>query len=123
MDAITPLFFELTALDFLVLLVIGVAWSSVVWVLTEWFKGWVGLERPYGRAVLLGPIAFSALVAIPAFPIVLLGVGQPATHSPELAALSLAVGAVGGIGSKIAHDRARGLMDAALERVTKTIRG
>jgi len=74
------------------------------------------------------PIFFEAtpvdmLVLLTIFPVALDGVGIAPGDGIGLRAFSFGVGAVGGFGSKIAHDYAHRLMQATLGRLISLIGG
>jgi len=122
-----PVFYEATPIDIAVLLVIGIAWSATVWFVTESTKTRLRLSKPYDQITRIAlawlPVICSSALAIVAFPVALHGVGVASEESTPFALFSALVGAVGGFGSKIAHDYARRLMLATLGRLISLIGG
>lgn len=116
-----PLFFELSAVDGLVLTVIGICWSGSVWLVFEWVKKLLRLAKPWPHWLVWAPIVYSSLATVPLLPVALVGVGQQVEPSPSMAATSMLVGAVGGIGAKVGHDLARGLLEAVFGRLISII--
>jgi hypothetical protein len=122
-----PLFYQLDAVDLLVVLCIGILWSGAVWTVTEAIKERLAIPKPYPahyRSLLSWvPIVVSGIGAVFAFPLTMQGVGQPMQTSVDTTVAAFCVGVVGGFGSKAAHELAHGLMRAAYDRATRLIRG
>lgn len=120
-------FFKLTPVDLLVLMCIGVGWSATIWLVVEGIKARLRWQKPYTRkqfyALSWLPVLTSGLLASYAFPLSLVGVGQPVDPSAAMAGCGFIVGVVGGLGAKLGHDVAGEILSAAFSRLIQLIGG
>lgn len=121
-----PVFFTATTLDLLILLIIGIFWSAGVWILTEGLKRRIGLSSSvvYQRRIMVwSPLLVSGLLALAGFPVALAGVGVEVVNDWRLFGFSFLIGIVGGMGAKVAHDRASQILETTFGRVLRIIGG
>ena len=114
----TTVFFDATVLDVIVLGIIGVLVSACIWAAVQALReklGWTSPLSPRQKLVVTwGPLILGVLAGLGLFPLALAGVGAgwPAELESELRGVSVIAGGVGGVGARIAHDRARELLEA-----------
>lgn len=121
------LFYDLSAIDAVILLVIAVGWSALIWASVEGIKSRLHMVKPYTAdertALTLLPILASMIFCVVALPFVVGGVSEMTPDPRALIAVGLVVGAACGLVSKSAHDLAGRFLGVVVARVLLIVGG
>lgn len=126
-----PIFYSLSLTGIIVLLMLGLAWSACVWIVTEGIRIRLDLVYPYTprtRTLLTWlPVIGATLGTIALFPWAIDGVsvGQASTmpYNAPTVIVSAVLGLVSGFSTKAAHDHFYPLLSATLGRIASFIGG
>ena len=118
-----PIFYSLSLLDMGVLLCIGTLWSAALWLSVEGIKRRLRISKPMPLGIVWGPVAFSIASSLILFPVVLSGVGQTSAYTVPSVLVYSFVGAVGGLGTKLAHEVAGRTFSVLFDRFLTLLGG
>jgi len=116
-----PVFGGASLLQLGALLVVGAAWSGLVWLITDRVKYGIGVTKPYSPRARFGltfvPLAASVALCMAAFPLTLALVGISPIDTSLVVFLSAVSGVASWATAKGAHDAWGQVLSAAVEGI------